>query len=116
MLGSVEELSPAWQEIHAVINKGKKMENTMNESGPASKGTEIKRNPQFSVHMLNDYGKVHAKTIQELFDFTLNRLTEICSSGRELAIVATKLEEACFFAKKAMAIRPENNVPTGPAA
>lgn len=62
------------------------------------------KNPEFATHMLNDDGIYKAKHIQEIFDVCLNSLTPLCSgSGRELSIVKTKLEEASFFAKKAMA-------------
>lgn len=64
----------------------------------------------FEVHMLNDHGKVKAKAIAQTFDHLLNSLTyELdLGTGREAAIVKTKLEEACFYAKKAMAMNPEN--------
>jgi hypothetical protein len=69
--------------------------------------------PLFEVHMLNDAGKQKAKDIATAFDNCLLALTSptfgsLCSPGRELAIVKTKLEEACFFAKKSMANVPEN--------
>lgn len=57
----------------------------------------------FAVHMLTDEGKQKAAAIAETFDTALGKLNELCPSGREMAIVATKLEEASFFAKKAMA-------------
>lgn len=63
---------------------------------------------EFEVHMLNEAGKVKAKAIAETFDECLTKLVELCPAGRELAIVRTKLEEACFFAKKAMANDPGN--------
>lgn len=65
-------------------------------------------NPEFQVHMLNDKGKAKAKEIAECFDRCLTGLKLHCPEGRELALVKTKLEEACFFAKKAMANQPEN--------
>ncbi len=67
---------------------------------------------EFQVHMLNEEGKTKAKAIAEAFDECLYRLEQLCPVGRELAITKTKLEEACFFAKKAMASAPENSVPT----
>ena len=64
--------------------------------------------PLFEVHMLNDTGKPKARAIAEIFDTALSNLTALCPAGRELAIVKTKMEEACFFAKKAMANDPSN--------
>lgn len=69
-------------------------------------------NKEFQVHMLNGDGKAKAGAIAETFNDCLNRLLEICPAGRELAIVRTKLEEACFFAKKAMANDPQNTEST----
>jgi hypothetical protein len=64
--------------------------------------------PLFEVHMLNDTGKTKAKVIATLFNDCLTQLSALCPVGRELAIVKTKMEEACFFAKKAMANDKEN--------
>lgn len=58
---------------------------------------------EFAVHMLNEEGKEKAKKIAQGFDDLMEGLELLCMSGRELSIVRTKLEEACFFAKKAMA-------------
>lgn len=69
---------------------------------------EPEKNPEFAVHMLNEQGKVKARQIQQTFDICLNRLTELCMDGRSMSLVRTKLEEACFFAKKAMAINLGN--------
>lgn len=66
---------------------------------------------EFEVHMLNESGKQKAQDIAWNFEMCLNSIEIICgagSSGREMAIVRTKLEEACFFAKKAMARQSEN--------
>ncbi len=64
----------------------------------------------FQVHMLNEDGKFKARAIAESFDYLLTTLEQICPDGREMAIVRTKLEEASFFAKKAMANSAENTV------
>jgi len=61
--------------------------------------------------MLLRYGKTNAVAIAVAFDKLLNEIVAITgNSGREVSIVKTKLEEACFFAKKAMANDPINNV------
>lgn len=74
-------------------------------------------NKEFAVHMLNDTGKDKAARIAAAFDLLLETLAPadpqtsdqvLCPAGRELALVKTKLEEACFFAKKAMANAPGN--------
>lgn len=65
--------------------------------------------PLFRVHMLNDTGKEKARAMAAKFSallFDLNMLGAL--NGREGAIVKTKLEEACFFAKKSMASQQEN--------
>jgi hypothetical protein len=64
--------------------------------------------PLFEVHMLNEVGKGKASQIAGSFSGLLGELELICPQGRELAIVKTKMEEACFYAKKAMANAPEN--------
>ena len=60
-------------------------------------------NKEFEVHILTDNGIGKAKEIAAFFDEALNLLKIICPEGREFSIVKTKLEEACFFAKKSMA-------------
>jgi hypothetical protein len=60
------------------------------------------------VHKLNDNGIELAKGIATIFDASLSQLSTYCPVGREWAIVKTKMEEACFFAKKAMANDPKN--------
>lgn len=73
------------------------------------------KNPEFAVHMLNDLGKERAYAIQKAFDDLMNTIWPICQpTGRELALVRTKLEEACFFAKKSMAINLDNQQPATP--
>lgn len=71
-------------------------------------------NKEFEVHMLTEEGKKKAREIAEAFDVCLKTIINlreqddgcIPPQGRYISIVRTKLEEACFFAKKDMA---ENN-------
>lgn len=63
----------------------------------------------FKFHKLNEDGIRKANSITDTFIATLEELADDCQdSPREFAIVKTKLEEACFFAKKAMAIQKQN--------
>lgn len=65
--------------------------------------------PLFQVHKLNEVGFRKAEQIAAAFDALLQALDHLCpSDGREASLVKTKLEEAAFFAKKAMAKAPEN--------
>ena len=64
---------------------------------------------EFKVHMLNEKGKHKASELAEEFSQLLNNVESICgSAGRELALVRTHLEQAAFYAKRAMASQPEN--------
>lgn len=73
---------------------------------------ENKMDPLFKVHMLNDTGKQKAGVIACKFFELLEGLKGLCgddfAKSREFSIVKTKLEEACFFAKKAMANVSDN--------
>ena len=64
----------------------------------------------FEVHILNDEGKANAQDIANKFNNLLLDLEKVCGDppNREWSIVKTKLEEACFFAKKAMATKRQN--------
>ena len=67
-------------------------------------------NREFEVHKLNEAGMEKAKLIASHFDTLLDALLKIAPVGREMAIVRTKLEEACFFAKKSIANESGNQV------
>lgn len=65
----------------------------------------------FGFHKLNNDGQEKAQKIQLIFENCLAELQQsIEVNGREFAICKTKLEEACFFAKKAMAVQKKNQV------
>ncbi len=64
---------------------------------------------EFAVHRLNSAGMEKATVIAEAFSTCLVDIEAVSGSeGREMAIVRTKLQEAAFYAKRAMAVRPEN--------
>ena len=68
---------------------------------------------EFQVHVLNDIGIDRAKSVGELFSEFLDKLESFIpqtpsQNGREMALVKTKLQEASFFAKRAIAVLPEN--------
>lgn len=64
---------------------------------------------EFDVHMLNEEGRKKARQIAEDFTLFLKSLEQAVPPGRYLSIVKTKLEEACFFAKKGMASQAVNH-------
>lgn len=65
-------------------------------------------NKLFEVHLLNNQGIRKAAAIAMAFDDLLSELSLHCPESREFSIVKTKLEEAAFFAKKAMSVQAEN--------
>jgi hypothetical protein len=68
----------------------------------------------FEFHLLNEEGKQKAKVIACKFHELLCSLGGISPESvatREFSLCKTKLEEACFFAKKAMATQIVNQQP-----
>ncbi len=65
---------------------------------------------EFRVHLLNQDGLDKAGFIAQAFDRLLNELDELIPAGRERSLVVTKLQEANFFAKRAIAVQPENQL------
>lgn len=66
--------------------------------------------PEFGVHLLNEQGISKAHEMAWRFSSLLEWLEQpgVCVPGRELALARTKLEEACFYAKKALATNLTN--------
>jgi hypothetical protein len=64
--------------------------------------------PEFQVHILNASGLGKASALQDIFTDALNKIEALVPPTRERSLVVTKLQEACFFAKRAIAILPEN--------
>lgn len=63
---------------------------------------------EFQVHMLNDDGIAKATELGEAFSTLLEKVEALVPAGRERALVVTKLQEASFFAKRGIAVLPEN--------
>ena len=67
---------------------------------------------EFSVHMLNEEGKEKARAIAAEFSTLLDRLEALCGPGsREMALTKTHLQDAAFWAKRAMAVQLVNQAP-----
>lgn len=60
--------------------------------------------PEFAVHRLNEDGLDAAETLAIGFSDLLGLVESMVPPGRERAIVATKMQEACFYAKRGMAM------------
>lgn len=66
---------------------------------------------EFEVHRLNQDGMAKAQRLAHAFEALLAEVEKETGlapdtrgeGGREMALVRTKLEEACFYAKKALA-------------
>lgn len=77
----------------------------------------------FEVHKLNELGLARAELLRAAFQNLLETIEQSCAlgavnpkthqtiNGREVALARTHLETACFFAKRAMAMCPENQEP-----
>jgi len=66
-------------------------------------------NPEFEHYQLNERGIAHSIELITSFDTLLNILKNIIPEGRELSLVRTNLEQACFWAKKGMSKATDNH-------
>jgi hypothetical protein len=65
----------------------------------------------FKYHQLNPGGVAKAEAVGLAFDALLSKIETHCNpNSREFSITKTKLEEACFFAKKSIAVDPANQL------
>ncbi len=69
-------------------------------------------NQEFTSHRLTVNGIAKINEIKRGFDSLLNLVGATAPDNREFSIVRTKLEEACFFAVKAVSVEPENQEPS----
>jgi len=68
---------------------------------------------EFQTFRLNSEGISKAEMVATVFDDLLTELETIAgelATSREMSIVRTKLEEAAFFSKKAVASNPRNQL------
>lgn len=111
--GAVDELLIANFERAAVRQQALVKPSRKRKPVPNKTAPQIEIRPEFAVHMLNEDGKSRAADIAKQFSVCLNNLEAIIGAdGREMALVRTHMQEAAFFAKRAMAMRAENQEPT----
>jgi hypothetical protein len=63
---------------------------------------------EFRVHLLNPAGLNAATRVGGLFEKLLEELSLDVPPGRERSLVITKLQEASYWAKRAIAVQPWN--------
>ncbi len=63
---------------------------------------------EFNVNLLNENGLCACTKLAGIFIDALHAIDSLIPPGRERALVVTKLQEASFFAKRAIAMMPEN--------
>lgn len=68
---------------------------------------------EFKFYKLNEDGQKKAVVIAEHYDKLADQISDIAQQGGpELTIALRKLEESCFYAKKAMAEQERNQEET----
>lgn len=65
--------------------------------------TKRTTDPLFAGRRLTADGTKHAEDIGLAFTECLSRVSMCLKESRELSLVRTKMEEACFYARKALA-------------
>lgn len=66
---------------------------------------------EFQVHRLNETGLAKATDLGEAFSALLERIETLVPASRERSLVVTKLQEASYWAKRGLAVLPENQEP-----
>lgn len=75
----------------------------MSNEATAARTARRITNPEFQVHKLNEVGQRKAEELAHAFDELLEQVKQWCPDGREMSLVKTHLEQACVYAKKAIA-------------
>lgn len=70
--------------------------------------------PAFAPHLLNPQGVEKTNRIRWAFSVLMCRMEEDLPPGRELALVRTKLEEACMFALRGVSVAADNQATAQP--
>lgn len=65
-------------------------------------------NKEFEFIKLKNEAIRECNEVATLFSIFWDNLQTMCPPGRELSLVKTKLQEACFFAKKSISLEPSN--------
>jgi len=64
--------------------------------------------PEFQSIAMNDAAVAKCRVIREAFSTALDAVTAQLGPGRELSLVTTKMQEACMWAIRGLAQKPEN--------
>ena len=71
---------------------------------------------EFAAVAMNDTAVEKCRVIREAFSEALTAIKQHVKPGRELALVTTKLQEACMWAVRGVAMDPANQHPTQPGS
>jgi NCAIR mutase (PurE)-related protein len=63
----------------------------------------------FDTHKLNEKGFEEVRVFKSKMGEAVRNVLETIPNGREKALFTTKIEEAMFFATKAIASNPDNH-------
>ena len=72
--------------------------------------------PEFQAIAMNDVAVEKCRVIREAFSTALDAVTAQLGPSRELSIVTTKMQEACMWAIRGLAQKPENRHERQPGA
>lgn len=71
---------------------------------------------EFSAVAMNFTAVEKCRVIREAFSEALTAIKQHVKPGRELALVTTKMQEACMWAIRGVAMDPANQHPTQPGS
>lgn len=65
---------------------------------------------EFQVHMLNDKGKAEAEQLAEAYSRLLDTIDQLVPQSREKSVAITELQTSAFWAKRGIAVQPDNQL------